>query len=115
VAVLDLDRVGTRPLRIEHTEPGCPAQELLVERPQPAGTDEGLVVEAGRRERAAELVGDLHEVALERPHVVLPLDARALPDRRDAHPDVRGSVDRHLAVRTMAGAALQAAGAVVLE
>ena len=113
VSVLDLDRLRARALGIEHPEPGGPAQELLVERPQLARTDEGLVVEARRRERAAELVRHLHEI--ERADVVLALDDRAPADRRGADADVRDPVDGHLAVRAMTRAALQPARTVVLE
>ena len=45
-------RSCARAVRVERTEPGGAAQELLVERPELARPDEGLVVEARRRERA---------------------------------------------------------------
>ena len=62
-------------LRGEPAEPGGVAQHLLVERPEAPRPDERLVVEAGRRERAAELVG--------RPHHV---EARATARRSCARP-----------------------------
>ena len=46
----------------EPAEAGGVAQHLLVERPQPARPDERLVVEAGRRQAAAEDVGRPHHV-----------------------------------------------------
>ena len=47
-------------------EPCRGAQHLLVQRPEAARTDEGLVVEAGRREGAADDVRRPHHVELER-------------------------------------------------
>ena len=50
VTVLDVDALLARPVRIERPETGGAAEELLVQRPELARADEGLVVEAGRRE-----------------------------------------------------------------
>ena len=115
VAILDLDPLGAAPVRVEDTEPGCVAEELLVQRPELARPDERLVVEAGWRERASELVGHLHQVALERADVVLSLDDGALGHRGRADPHVRDPVHRHLAVRAVPRAALKPARPVVLE
>ena len=59
-------RSGSRP------RPAALTQHLLVDRPQPPRADERLVVEADRRERAAELVGRAHHVeAQRRPRVLM--------------------------------------------
>ncbi len=50
----------------QHAETGGVAQDLLVQRPQAARPDEGLVVEAGRREPLAEDVGRPHQVEAQR-------------------------------------------------
>ncbi len=115
VTILDVDPFLARAVRIERAEARRSAQDLLVQRPELAGADERLVVEAGGRERAAELVGHLHQVALERAEVVLALDDRTLPQRRRADAHAGDAVDRHLAVGAVPGAALEAARAVVLE
>ena len=114
-AVLRVVAASVTRMRIELPEPGRAAQELLVERPGGAWADERAVVEADRRERAAELVRHGHEVEIERPADVLPLDDGALADRLGADADVRHAVDGHLAVRTVARAAEEAARPVVLE
>ena len=57
------------PLRLrlaQLAEPSGVPQHLLVQRPPATRPDEGLVVEAGRRERPAELVGGPHHVEAER-------------------------------------------------
>ena len=78
--------------------------------------DEGLVVEARRRERPAELVGHLHQVALERADEVLARDDRALARPASTQTRTFGiAVDRHLAVRAVARAAEEPARPVVLE
>ena len=115
MAVLDVDTLLPRSVRIERAEPGRAAEELLVERPQLARADERLVVEARRREGAGELVGHLHQVTLERADVVLPLDDGAVSERRRADADARDSVDRHLAVGAMTGTAGEPSRPVVLE
>ncbi len=115
VTMLDVDALLARPVRIERPEPSRAAKEFLVQRPELAGPDEGLVVEAGRGERAAELVGHLHQVVLERADVVLPLDDRPLPQRRRADAYARNPVDGHLAVGAVPRAAREAARPVVLE
>ncbi len=114
-AVLRVVAARVTRVRIELPEPGRAAQELLVERPGGAWSDERAVVEADRRERAAELVGHGHEVEIERPADVLPLDDGAFADRLGADAHVRHAVDGHLAVRTVARAAEEAARPVVLE
>ena len=73
--------------RAQPAEAGGAAQHPLVERPEPARADEGLVVEAGRREAAAEAVGRRHHVEVERGPGVLVLDA-ACP-RRSGSPQAR--------------------------
>ena len=115
VAVLNVDALLARAVRVERAEACCAPQELLVERPELAGADERLVVEAGRREGAGELVGGLHQVVLERADVVLALDGGALAQRRRADAHARNPVDRHLAVRAMTRAADEPARPVVLE
>ena len=57
VLVDDLDALAARPVGVELAEAGGAAEDLLVERPELPRPDERLVVEAGRGERAAELVG----------------------------------------------------------
>ena len=96
-------------------EPGGVAQHLLVQRPQPPRADEGLVVEAGRREGPAEEVGGAHGVELERRAGVHVLDAHALAQRLGAGAHAGGAVHLHEAVGALAGAAHEAAAAVVLE
>ena len=97
-------------------EAGGVAQHLLVERPQPARPDEGLVVEAGRRQPAAEDVGGPHRrrsAATGRAFMC----STSIPSRtgsvqaRTPGP----AVDLDEAVRALAGAAEEAARAVVLE
>src|SRR5215213_1981274 len=96
-------------------ETGGVTKDLLVERPQTARPDEGLVVEAGRRERAADQVGRPHHVEVERRLGVHVLDLHALAQRLGAGAHPRSAVDRDEAVRALAGAAEQSAAAVVLE
>ena len=81
VLVDDLDALATRTVRVELPEAGGAAEDLLVERPELPRPDERLVVEARRRERPAELVGDPHQVAVERAHEVLSGHDGALADR----------------------------------
>src|SRR6185436_2199015 len=90
-------------------EPGRVTKELLVQRPEATWPDEGLVVEAGRGERAADEVGGAHHVEVERRLGVHVLDAHALADRLGARADSRGPVDGDEAVRALAGAAEEAA------
>ncbi len=113
--VLRVVAAGVARVRVELPEPGRAAQELLVQRPGGARADERAVVEADGRERPAELVRHGHEVEIERPADVLPLDDRALADRLGADAHVRHAVDGHLAVRAVARAAEEAARPVVLE
>ena len=96
-------------------EPGGVAQDLLVQRPQPARPDERLVVEAGRRELGRRRVGDLHHVELERRLRVDVLDDEPLAGRLDAGPRAGAPSTEHEAVGALAGDAHQAAAAVVLE
>ena len=96
-------------------EPGRVTKELLVQRPEATWPDEGLVVEAGRGERAAEEVGGAHHVEVERRLRVHVLDLHALADRLGAGAHAGSAVDRDEAVGALAGAAEQAAAAVVLE
>ena len=114
-AMLGVVAAGVPRVRIELPETGSATQELLVQRPGGARADERAVVEADRRERAADLVRQRHEVEVERPADVLSLDDGALADRLGADADVRHAVDRHLAVRAVARAAEEPARAVVLE
>ena len=55
-AVLRVVAARVPRVRIELAEPGRAPQELLVQRPRGARADERAVVEADRRERAADLV-----------------------------------------------------------
>ena len=96
-------------------EAGGVAQHLLVQRPQPPRADEGLVVEARRREGAADRVGDGHDVVLEAGGGVEVLDRHALAHRLGAGAHAGRAVDGDEAVRALPGAAQQAAAAVVLE
>ena len=96
-------------------EAGGVAQHLLVQRPQPPRADEGLVVEARRRERAADGVGHGHHVVLEAGGGVEVLDRHALAHRLGAGAHAGRAVDGHEAVGALPGAAQQAAPAVVLE
>ncbi len=114
-AVLRVVAARVSGVRIELPEPGSAAQELLVQRPGGARPDERAVVEADRRERTADLVRHGHEVEVERPADVLPLDDGALADRLGADADVRDAVDGHLAVRAVTRAAEKPARTVVLE
>ena len=96
-------------------EPGGVAEDLLVQRPQPARADERLVVEAGRRQPAAEDVGGAHRVELERGAGVDMRDRDAVAHRLGARPHARVAVDRADAVRALSRGAHQAAAPVVLE
>ena len=64
VAMLHLDALLPCTVRVELPEPGGVPQHFLVQRPQLARADEGLVVEARRGERAAELVRHGHQVVV---------------------------------------------------
>ncbi len=112
-----LDVIAARVARVlvEPPEPGDAPQELLVRRPHEPWPDHRPVVEADGRERAADLVDDAQEVAVEAAEDVLRRDDRALSEGLDAHAYIRHAVDRHHAVRAMARAAQKAARAVVLE
>jgi hypothetical protein len=101
--------------RAELAQAGCVAEHLLVERPQPPRADEGLVVEAGRRERPADRVGHRHRVVLEAGGGVEVLDAHAVAHRLGARAHAGRAVDGDQAVGALPGAAQQAAAAVVLE
>src|SRR5829696_1583142 len=96
-------------------ETGGVTKDLLVERPQAARPDEGLVVEAGRRERPADEVGRAHHVEVERRRRVHVLDLHPLAHRLGAGAHTGGAVDGDQAVRALAGAAEEPTAAVVLE
>ena len=104
-----------RPVLADLAETSDVAQELLVERPEPARPDHRPVVEADRCERPADLVRDREQVAIERAEDVLRAYDRAVAHRLDADAHVGHAVDGHHAVRTVAGAAEKAARPVVLE
>ena len=83
VAILDIDALLARAVRIERAEPRGAAQDLLVERPELARPDEGLVVEARRRERARRACrSPASGRACNEPDVVLALDGGPLAQRR---------------------------------
>ena len=90
-------------------EPRRVAQHLLVERPEAPRPDEGLVVEAGRRERAADKVGGAHHVEVERRRRVHVLDLHPLAHGLGAGADTGSVIDLYQAVRALAGAALSSA------
>ena len=96
-------------------EAGGVAQHLLVERPEAPRPDEGLVVEAGRGDPAAEDVGGPHRVKPQGWSGVHVRDLHPVAHRLGAGPDPGPAVDLDQAVRALPGAAEQAAGAVVLE
>ena len=100
---------------VDAAEPGEVPQDLLVQRPRAARVDHRPVVEADRRERPADLVGEREHVEIEVPPHVLLVDLCARARRLDADADVRNPVHGHHAIRAVAGAAEQAARAVVLE
>ena len=106
------------PLRLllrQLAEPCGVPQDPLVERPQTPGPDEGLVVEAGRREPAPDQVGGPHRVELQRGARVHVPDVHPLPHGLGACPDSGPAVHLDQAVRALARAAEQPAGPVVLE
>jgi hypothetical protein len=105
--------LGLRPAQLP--EPGGVSEGLLVERPETARSDEGLVIEARRGERPADKVRRAHRVEVERRRRVHVLDPHPLADRLRAGADTRRAVDRDEAVRALAGAAEETAAAVVLE
>ena len=76
-AVLDVVAALAAAVLVDLPEPGDVAQELLVERPRAARADHRPVVEADRRERPADLVGDGEQVVVERAADVLRLDVHA--------------------------------------
>jgi hypothetical protein len=82
--------------RAQLAQAGGVAQRLLVQRPQPPRADEGLVVEARRRERAADRVGDRHDVVLEAGGGVEVLDAMPSSHRlgAGAHPGAPSTATR---------------------
>jgi hypothetical protein len=91
------------------------SKDLLVERPEATRPDEGLVIEAGRGERAADEVGGAHHVELERGRRVHVLDPHPRAHGLGAGADAGGAVDGYETVGALAGAAEEAATAVVLE
>ena len=99
----------------EPPEPGRVAQDLLVQGPQPPRADEGLVVEARRRQPLAEDVGGPHDVEVERRRGVHVRDGDPLAHGLGAGADAGRPVDVDEAVRALAGAAEEPAGTVVLE
>ena len=99
----------------EPAQPGRVAEHLLVERPQAARPDEGLVVEARRGQVAAEDLGRSHDVEAQGRPGVHVLDLHPLPDRLRAGAHAGPAVHVDEAVRALTGAAEQAARAVVLE
>ena len=96
-------------------EPGRVAQHLLVERPEAPRPDEGLVVEAGRGERAAHQVGGAHHVEVERRRRVHVLHLHPLAHRLGAGADAGSVIHLYEAVWALAGTAEETAGAVVFE
>ena len=114
-AVLDVVAALAAAVLVDLPEPGDVAQELLVERPRAARVDHRPVVEADRRERTADLVGDRQQVVVERAAHVLRLHLHPGDERRHARADVRRPVDGEHAVRAGALAAEEPARAVVLE
>ena len=114
-AVLDVVAVLPAAVLVDLPQPGDVAQELLVEGPRAARADHRPVVEADRRERPADLVGDGEQVVVERAADVLRLDVQPGGERRHARAHVRRPVDREHAVRAGALAADEPARAVVLE
>ena len=99
----------------EDPEAGRVAQHLLVQRPQPARADERLVVEAGRRERAADDVGCAHDVEVEPGPGVGVRDREPVGHALGARAHRGAAADLHERVRALAAAAQLAARAVVLE
>ena len=99
----------------ESPEAGDAAQRPLVQRPGAARPLEGLVVEAGRGERAARDVGDPHDVEVQRRPGVLVLDDHALAHDLARRADARRAVDLHERARALPGPVHLAARAVVLE
>jgi hypothetical protein len=91
------------------------AQDPLIQRPQPPRADERLVIEARGGERPAELVGERHRVELEPGAGVQMLDPHPLARGLGASANAGRAVDRHHAVRAVAGTAQQTATPVVLE
>ena len=96
-------------------EPGRVPQHLLVEGPEAPRPDEGLVVEAGRGEWATDEIGGAHHVEAERRRRVHVLHLHPLAHRLGAGAHAGGAVHLHEAVGALAGAAEEAARAVVLE
>ena len=99
----------------QSAEAGRVAEDPLVQRPQAARPDEGLVVEARRGEGAAEQVGGPHQIEPQRRPRVHVGDLHALADRLGAGAHPGPAVDLDEAVRALAGAAHEPARAVVLE
>ena len=115
VAVLDVIAPLSVAVFVDLAEPGDAAQELLVERPEPARSDHRPVVEPHRGERPADLVRDREQVVVEGPADVLRLHPHSSGERRHAGAHVRNAVDGQHAVRAGALAAEEPARAVVLE
>ena len=113
--VLGVGAVLAAAVLVHLAEAGGVAQELLDERPEGARPVPDAVVEADRRERAADLVRHRHQVEVERAANVLRDDDRALADGHGARAHVGDTVHGHHAVRAVARAAEQAARPVVLE
>ena len=99
----------------EPAEAGGVAEHLLVQGPEPARPDEGLVVEARRRQAAAEDVGGPHDVEAQRRARVHVHHLHPLAHRLGAGAHARPAVDLDQAVGALAGAAEEPARAVVLE
>ena len=99
----------------EPAQAGRVAEHPLVERPQAARPDEGLVVEARRGQTGAEDVGRPHDVEAQGRPGVHVRDLHAVPDRLRAGAHAGPAVHVDEAVRALAGAAVQPPRAVVLE
>src|SRR5947209_5769413 len=107
---------GALGLRLgQPTEASRVSEHPFVKGPQPAGTYERLVIEARRRERPSDRVGDLHHVELQARGGVQMLNLHPLANRLGAGANPRSAVDRHEAVRAVPGTAHQSAATVVLE
>ena len=116
VAVHLLESPGAPVLGVELAEPGRASKELLVVLPGPTRPDERLVVEADLHpERGRGAAHGVQRVGLERRPGVDRVDLHALLRGRHAGADGRFAVDLDEAVGALAGAAQEAARAVVLE
>ncbi len=112
----DVPRDGARGRRVrgQRSRTRRAADHAFGRAPREPGTDERLQVEPDRHQRVRE-IRDVEQVVLGRRPAPWAFDPHAARRGGDARSDARNAVDRHRAVRALAGPAVQAAPAMTLQ